>query len=211
MEELNKKNLQKAIEELQKHQPPKNLWDNIEHKLNEDAEKPLKNAIDDLPVFQPAIPFENIAQNLEEGETKTIQRYIKKYWVGIAAAITLLLVSIQLLTFQMDNVSDEQITYSESEEILPQAVAVTNNLGELNQDDEVYQVILKQCETSLIKCEKPEFQELLNHYVSLNSESKTLFSGIQNKHQEELMLPHIVRIEKEKSKVGKMLIQLLLS
>lgn len=211
MKELNKEHLQKGIEELPESKPPKDLWNNIEHKLNTDVEKHFKEAIEDLPVFEPKLPFSQIAQNLEKRKGKKVQLSAKKYWLRIAASITLFMIGFQFFTAQTDQVNQEQITYTESEEVLSEPIVISQNLLELNQDDEVYQVILKNCETSVIKCEKPEFQELLNHYLTLNSERNSLFSEIQNKQQETMMLPHIVRIEKEKSKVGKMLIQLLLS
>jgi|GEM_PF-3296984 len=211
MEEVNKKYLQKAVKELKGYQPPKSLWHNIEHGLDATAENPLKVAIEDLPNFQPNIPFESIAQKLGSEEKQSTQIYLKKYWMGIAAAITLLFVSIQFFIPQLDIEYKERITYSESEEVLPQAIAIGNTLKDLNQEDEVYQIIIKHCEASKIKCKNPEFQTLLDQYVALNVEKDTLFSEIQNKQQEALMLPHIVRIEKERSKVGKMLIQLLLS
>lgn len=210
----NRTALDRAIGELNQRKAP-DAWMDMEQRLDVDAsEYHLSRAIAKLPKRSvPEDSFDDIAQRFEHSSGKWRQI---QYWAsGIAASAILVL---GLWWYSGNVKSSERISISYSEEIQP-SVATLDVMSTVDSDDEVLLFIRQHCNLLTEKCESPRFKGLLDQYVELDTAKQDLMAQIDaNKHgtnlqdkMEAQLVNYLVRIEKEQSKVGKRLIQILMS
>ena len=213
MEEINKDNLHRAIQQLAPKGAPPNAWENLEKALDADEEMNasiLQKAIQELPQkrFEKNIFEEIIQEANEEVEEKPIQKPLKRiHWVtGIAASVTL------LIGFWLGNLnSSTTIEISYSEQVVEQETAFLPILKtQLHEEDEVLKFIQSNCKTVQQTCERPDFKELLEEYIALENDRKELLKTIKENQEPEKLMKYLVRVEKKKTELGKQLMQKLI-
>ncbi|MDO1449495.1 hypothetical protein Q0590_24680 [Rhodocytophaga aerolata] len=191
---------QYKADRVQAHLP----WEKIEHAL-ENQER-LNRAIQSLPVHKlHKDVFENIIEKTQKEKPVRSSPYL--YWIaGMAASLLL------LLSFLWQNeipASAEKIHITYREEAIPptdwQAV-----YSQLPEEDELMQFIRENCARLAMQCQEPGFRGLLEEYLELHAARQELVNQLQTHREQTQLATYLVRIEKEKTEVGKKLIQHLL-
>ena len=217
--EKGKEHLERAKENVRKeHVKAPDIWDQIANSLDQNTEtgeskenniQVLKEAINSLPRHHaPDDLFENIINPPKVQKGKTIRRF---YRVSGVAATILLIVTLGIWKKSFDGQNTvETITYSE--ETVSQAPdQFSALLSSFEQEDEVIAFVEANCLQIEIKCDSDEFKGLLLQYKELDTVKQNLMVEI-SLHQEQVQLiDYLIRVEKEKTEVGKKLIQYLLS
>ena len=213
--------LEKAKENVRKDRfEAPDIWGRIAGSLDETAEteqpeennmRVLKKAIDSLPQHRaPDNLFNNIvgATEIKREKGKSI---FHPYLVSGAAAMVLLAITIGLwLKTESRQNAQETITYSE-ETVDQQPEQFTTILSSFEQEDEVLAFVEANCLQIQLKCDSDEFKGLLLQYKELDTVKQTLMAEILLHQEQVQLINYLIRVEKEKTEVGKKLIQYLLS
>jgi hypothetical protein len=234
----NKNILKHALMELPQHKAPEQVWHRIEQAL--DKEKGLLHldrAITQYKeeIVQANLPWETIEQELESQQilnrainalptykvTKDVLESIlsktqKKepqlkhpflYWIAGLAASIILLIGFLWLNKTPASAEKIQITYRE------EAFSSTDwqaMYSQVPEEDELMQFIRENCAGLAIQCQEPGFRGLLEKYLELHAARQELLHQFKTHQEQTQLASYLVRIEKEKTEVGKKLIQHLL-
>jgi hypothetical protein len=227
-----------ALVKLPHHKAPENIWQNIEQELDrekglqhlegaitqyktqireanlpwEKIEQELENqdklnrAINALPTYKPNKDiFEDIIEKTQK--KKPQENIYLRYWIrGIAASIILLLGFFWLYDLP---VSAEKIQVTYREETILQTDWQTV-FSQFPEEDEVMQFITENCARLTQQCQAPEFKGLLDEYRELHATRQELINQLKTHREQTQLATYLVRIEKEKTEVGKKLIRHLL-
>ena len=208
MEEFGKENLIQAIGQLKNKKAPNSLWDNIEEELDENDQYEgnhiaLQKALSQLPEKKAPISFNDLITHENEIPLRKVHRFKLWHQMGIAASIALLLVSG--LYFWPK--SEEQISISYSEQKIELNQLAQFEISEEHEQDEVLSFIKANCKAFEQQCNQEAFQDLLQQYMALENDRKSLVEAIKINQGENQLIQYLVRIEKKKTKVGKQLMQ----
>ena len=228
----------RALSQLPIHEAPENIWSSIEGELDkEQGLAYLDRAIAEYTsdVKQPDFSWAKVEQVLANGEKLTdaitalpqhqmkedlfdliIEKAEKRnsknrtgflYWAsGIAASV---LLSISFYWYHIQPASIEKIQVSYSQEIINEMDGQQVDMP-FSENDEVLEFIRENCDQLTVKCQAPKFQGLLDEYLELHAARQQLMTQIALHQEQTQLVSYLVRIEKEKTEVGKQLIQYLL-
>ncbi len=213
-EESGHDNLNKAKEQLQSStlEAP-DIWDEIAGHMSEEAsnsEDVLKRAILELPVAElPADVFDQVVADVAE---KGSERWFKQPRMKWAAAIiAFLLISWFAVNINTNNEAKITETIAYSEESISTEDDIQEILSSFEHNDEVMALVESTCLPLEIKCENPEFKGLLTQYQELEDVKDNLIEEIKVHQGQSQLVDYLVRVEKEKTEIGKKLINYLLS
>ena len=213
---LKNNKLQAAITQLPVRNPDANLWNRIEKKLEkenpvEPGRENLIGAIRELPQHKPSINTWNIIEkSLEQTQAKvfSIKRFF--YPISIAASI-LLLVGLYWFYSPSNFATNEHIATVASEEIIQNTAASVIPSGNEQNDNEIMEMIKIHCNSIPESCENPYFNGLLSQYKELKASQEELQSKATENNDDSFLKKSIIKIEKEKTKVTKKLVEYLIS
>ena len=171
----------------------------------------LQDAIDSLPSHQaPDGLFEKIVGPTTIQKEKGKPLYRRLYRISGVAATVLLLITLGLW-LRTPNQENRLETITYSEETIQPSENFNALLSSFEEQDEVLAFVEANCLQIELKCENDEFKGLLLQYKELDTVKQNLLTEI-TLHQEQVQLiDYLIRVEKEKTEVGKKLIQYLLS
>lgn len=209
------KSLQEGVEEVrQETLKAPDIWSDIEADLDDqpyqEFNRPvLKEAIDGLPLLKaPQLDL----NNLTETDNPSFFRRNLSVISGIAASLSLI-ASVLFFTINLEGEEQETVSITYSEEVGEEdidALTVIEDF-EANTEDEVLTFIKENCTDLIARCEDPEFKGLLDHYIELEDARNHLLQEVKsNRHQVQLV-NYLIEVEKEKTEIGKALIQSLMS
>jgi hypothetical protein len=216
---LNEGNLIKqkdALPKLTELSPSHDLWSKIEQRLdselpNEKNKNNLKRAISELPTYLPSEEsWKLINKKIANKEPKIIS--INQWYTKLSYAASIAVV-VALSVFYVMNSShtlDEKVTTAYSEEI--------NETEQFNQvytknpakEDEVLKLVEAQCSDFSEVCDNDYFKGLLKQYEELKSIEIQTQKMLENNSEEITIQNSLIRIDKEKTKISKKIIQLLI-
>ena len=211
---------EKAMDNIKKDQiKAPDMWDQITNSLDQITETgqseehniaALQKAIRSLPRHQaPDDLFDKIINTTKEPieKRKSLGRL---YRISGVAATVLLVITLSFWSKnQNQENTGETITYSE--ETIQSSDNFNALLSSFEQKDEVLAFVEANCLQIELKCENDEFKGLLSQYKELDTVKQSLIAEI-TLHQEQVQLiDYLIRVEKEKTEIGKKLIQYLLS
>jgi hypothetical protein len=225
--------LRQAIRQLPIQSPPSRVWERIEQALEKDQghafpdqasleahwalvkatvqaseqrqDAILRRAIRQLPHYHAGEhSFEQLSDRLPQ--PKPVRTGGWHWAAGIAASI---LVLLTLFWFGQPDKSAERILVTYSQETahpMDWSPIVVESTG----DDEVLAFIRANCDQVAIRCQAPRFKGLFEEYLELQAAKQELENQIRLHQRQPELVRYLVRIEKEKTQVGKQLIQYLL-
>ena len=221
-EEQGREHLEKAAESI-KHDYIKapEIWNQLTKSLDQAGEtvRPeaqelnraaLEKAIKTLPLQKaPGDLFENIVDPaiLTTKKGKASSRIYRIS--GMAATVLLILTFGLWLRFQNQQDTGEIITYSE--ETIQPSESFGSIVSSFDQNDEVLDFVEANCLQIALKCDNDEFKGLLLQYKELTTAKETLMAEIALHQEQVRLIDYLIRVEKEKTEIGKKLIQYLLS
>ncbi|PSR53432.1 hypothetical protein AHMF7605_07780 [Adhaeribacter arboris] len=229
--------LQRAIAQLPSYPAPAKVWPLMEQTLDQERNpQPLHQAVQELKttILLAPLAWENLEEKLNQQEelvadkntvpegktTPSIFRGMRKragkaaqpvfargYVFYAVVACILLFLGVFWYYQTIELPQEPSLTYSQ-EIVAP--LNLTLFEASLSDEDEVLDFVRENCQTLQEKCTNSKFRGLLNEYLELEAARHEL-TGQLNQHQEQTQLMnYLVRIEKEKTEVGKQLLQLLL-
>ena len=197
------------------------IWDKITESLDQMDEmtesedlnpRILKDAVNALPQHQsPGNLFDNIIDRVETGKKSKKLIFNRRYQLSGIAAMILLVMSISFWLNRDTSQKDTNGIITYSEEIVPPADNINTLLSSFEQEDEVLAFVEANCLQIELKCDNDEFKGLLSQYKELDTVKQTLMAEIAAHREQVRLMDYLVRVEKEKTEVGKKLIQYLLS
>jgi hypothetical protein len=225
--------LREALSHLPTLPAPARVWPQIAAALNQEQGRPYLDqalqAMEATPLKAPlawedlekklvqqerlaaavaALPAHKIEKDLFRRIRRAVQRPpARRYWLSGAAAAVLLTLAFSWLAGPGQGPDRETITYSQ--EVLSYQEPVVLESG--TQPDEVLGFIRANCRALQGKCATPRFQGMLNQYLELEAAKQELADQLKNHREQTQLVNYLVRIEKEKTEVGKQLIQYLIS
>ncbi len=195
--------------------PPADLWSKIENKLDEQEQKEinrahLDKAIHELPKYAPdKNVWSTIATNLkEEKQAKVVSmsKWLKP--LSYAACLALLVGAAWFYTIsKQNNGSSGKITIAYNEEIVSGSGGMEPLKIDTGSDDEVLKMIETQCSSLPDACANPYFKGLLNQYQELKKVQIETQKVMDENSDEITLKKSMIRIEMEKTKISKKLIQ----
>jgi hypothetical protein len=179
--------------EWPKYQPSPEVWSAI------DSELELKRALGELPTYQP--PFE-LWTNLSEvstDRTQTNRFHGVKFWLKIAAGITLLIVAGIAAQMLIDNESNVEYSVEwtdadEATESYPSGISGN-------------EMIAKLCATAKEICNTPDFVALENELVRLETARKEVEEQMSPYGDNQDLERLLTRIELEHAEIIKQMSQ----
>ncbi|MCG8319261.1 MAG: hypothetical protein MI921_07160 [Cytophagales bacterium] len=218
--EQGQEHLEKAMEsiKLEEIKAP-DIWRKISGALDKvgETDQPdehntsaLKAAIRTLPQYSaPGDLFDHVV-NPARKTTEKGKSFKRLYRIsGVAATVVLVLTLGFWLKNQNQKETGETITYSE--ETIQSSDHFNALISSFEEKDEVLAFVEANCLQVELKCENAEFKGLLLQYKELDTVKQSLIAEI-TLHQEQVQLiDYLIRVEKEKTEIGKKLIQYILS
>ncbi len=189
------------------------IWEEIASRLSEENEKSednLQKAILDLPKNE--LPVDIFGETIEAISKEKSLNWYQQPMVKWAAAVVLVMIVGWAMTdsyFESSTQPTESITYTE--EIADTEEDIMSILVGFQKEDEVMALVESTCLPLEIKCENPEFQGLLTQYKELEGVKENLIAEIKVHQDQSQLVDYLVRVEKEKTEIGKKLIYYLLS
>jgi hypothetical protein len=203
-QEQGRQHLNQALVDYQQALLPSPLsWEALENRLVQ--QQRLSAAVASLPAY--TLKKDLFGRILRQVAGPKPQRSLQAYWLSGVAAAVLLVLGFFWLSRPPEDAGTVKVTYSQ--ETLP-ALELAPLEARLGENDEVLGFIRENCRRLQGPCASPRFQGLLHQYLELDAATQEL-AGQLNRHQEQTQLVgYLVRIEKEKTEVGKKLIQYLI-
>ena len=218
--EQGQEHFERAMDNIKKDKTKApDIWNKITNSLDqvgetgqpEERNMPvLEEAIRSLPQHQaPDNLFDKVVNPVKTAPEKG-KPFRHLYRIsGVAATVLLVItLSVWLKTKNQENTS-ETITYSE--ETIQLSDNFNSLLSSFEQKDEVLAFVEANCLQIELKCENDEFKGLLLQYKELDTVKQTLIAEIILHQEQVQLIDYLIRVEKEKTEVGKKLIQYLLS
>ena len=221
-DEQGREHLEKAAESIRKdHIKAPNIWKQLTKSLDQVGKAGLpdeqelnrtvlEKSIKALPLHKaPGNLFEKIVAPAKPTPKKG-RSFGRIYQLsGMAATVLLVLAFGFWLKFQNQQDRSEIITYSE--ETIQPSEGFGSILSSFDQNDEVLAFVEANCLQIALKCDNDEFKGLLLQYKELNTAKETLMAEIALHQEQVQLIDYLIRVEKEKTEIGKKLIQYLLS
>jgi hypothetical protein len=207
MEEKNHIYLQRAIQELPGMEPDAQLWKAIESQL--DFEQALPKAIASLPLLEPdEDSWANLERHLPAKKAAVKQARAIHLFSYISAAACIVLILVAGLFFLRTSAPKPTLSYSQEMYMgelpgtsLEQAGAIQEALG----------FIQTSCESQLLVCRTPQFQQLKGQLDELNKEMQLLKQQQTVYGQEPEFIKAQIKLENLQAQITKELIQLIVS
>jgi hypothetical protein len=207
MEEKNRKHLQKAIQELPEIEPDEHLWKGIEVQLN--FEDVLPKAIASLPLLEPdEESWANLERHLPAKKLVKRQARIIHLFSYISAAACIVLMIAAGIFFLRTSPAKPTLSYSQEmyveepqDSSFEQAGAIQEALG----------FIQTSCESQLLVCHTPQFQQLKGQLDELNKEMQLLKQQQTLYGQEPEFIKAQIKLENLQAQITKELIRLIVS
>ena len=205
MEEINKKTLIEALSSLREHEPPDDIWDNVnmELKLGLDEFFP-KEALYDLPEYDPPTQvWSGIVRELwHQGHPKIVKLNWRKP-LAIAASLALLLTAYFLIK-EVDPPLEISLKYS-SEKVDDALLK-----KDWKDDEEAFEIYHELCTTKKYICEHPEFQMLQQEFDELSEAMNEIELAIGDFGTNTDLIVQIKEIELERTDIFKKMMVMLI-
>lgn len=219
-QEINPEVLKQAIDNLPIHQAPDFNWTAID----EDPEKALKDAIKGLPTHEaPSFIWDHVEAGLDHSfelisppdalwdkidEELEKDRYFDRVrkipiWKSVAAAAAIALF-FWTATGTL-NPTTESSAFLYSEELVDDEL----NFGEMDEDEEAFEMINELCKEAALVCEQTDFKELKFELDELNDARNEIKEIITSFNEEPELLAQLTDIEMQRSEVLKKMIAIL--
>ena len=200
--EGNRHYLQKAIHDLPQYNPRPELFDKIEKELQE---LKSKKAIGQLPTHSPSDELWNkIELQLDQKQVRVIPiQQWAKYSLRIAASVILLLGAYWIYHYTQPIKENTEISYSTETVIEPGEEINEIAYNENNAAEFIRTSCLKQPDV----CSQPQVDALKTQLDELENEQTRLKESLEQDKDNAELIKSLIKIEKEKTKVSKKLIQ----
>lgn len=207
MKEHNKKTLIEALSSLKEHEPPEDVWMNIERDMEpENTDSIPEELLKSLPEYNPPeLVWKNIEKKLSEKKTGRIIPIGWKQSLAIAASLAFLLV----FYWQMNKksaIEPENVSLTFSQE----AVDPMLLNRDWNEDEEVFKEYLSICQEKTFICEQPEFKQLQEELEELTMAKEELAEAVGNYGTDPELILQIKEIELERTGILKKMIVMLI-
>ncbi len=210
MKELHEDTLQKALNQLPKHEAPAELWPLIVKAM--DQGKKLHQVLGRMPQHQaPDAVWEHIVGQLDADRATRIQPRAK--WVALrwlmsaAAAIVFLLTGTWWVLQQQEDLRDSPAVFVETITQDTVDVAITAIVEEL--EDEGFTYIQALCEQKAPLCEVPEFKVLKSELDELTEAKNELRMALGQYGDDPELATQLVRIEQERSELLQQIMEMI--
>jgi hypothetical protein len=207
MDEKNHIHLQKAIEELPEMEPDAHLWKGIEAQL--DFEEALPKALASLPLLEPdQESWANLERHLPAKKVAERQAKTIHLFSYLSAAACLVLIMAAGIFFLHSSPARPTLSYSQEIYMEEPQVASPKQTGAIQ---EALGFIQTSCESQLLVCRTPQFQQLKGQLDELNKEMQLLKQQQTLYGQEPEFIKAQIKLENLQAQITKELIQLIVS
>ena len=196
--------LEGALKDMERKQKaPDHLWENLQDALEEfKYADPLSNAIQSLPTYTAPIQYQEIYPLKER---KLLHHTFSRWFSGIAAG---LLILAGVYYFYAG--SKEQVTLiTTTEQLTTNKDMISLTIDQLSGEDEILKLIESHSIQVSAQYESPKFKGLYAYYLELDDSKKELLTVI-SVNQDVHLVDYLIRVEKEKTEVGKQLLQMII-
>ncbi|MEM1408924.1 MAG: hypothetical protein AAGG59_19225 [Bacteroidota bacterium] len=194
MHKENRRNLDKAIDELKELKAP-DIWYEIANDLDFAKDENLISAIEDLKDSEAPDIWLPIEASLPKPKFRS-----KLNW-SIAASVSILFVSAFLFYKSLSDSASETISYS-TEEVDFFETSLDISLDE-GDEDKILDYVKKNCRRLSQTCQNPEFKGLLEAYIELADAKKQLENELSKGANQPQLMKYLIRVEKNQTQVGK--------
>lgn len=200
------KDISKAIQQLSDFKAPDFIWEQVSKRLdNAENQTPLQKAIMELPTHS-APP--GVEDHLFPENSKSKRVHFNNLYAWLSGVAALLVFTVGILFYWG---SSEKVTVTSSEEVITDPrLTMGEFLNQFSEEDEITVLVESQCELLVAKCQSKEFETLYQYYLELSASRQELIDAINHTHQLQLM-DYLIRVEKEKTEIGKKLLQILIA
>jgi hypothetical protein len=204
MKEFNKKTLIEALSSMPEHEPPDDLWVNLEAQMQDDLPHSL---FQQLPTYDPPQHlWKNISQQLDpkgRGEARLIPMRWKR---ALAVAASLLAITFAIWLFQAKQAEPIAFTVSHTTETVDDLLLE----NDWDEDEEAFRHFIEICEAKKYICEQPEFKQLQTELNELTQAKEELTAALGDFSSNPELIAQIKEIELERTDVlKKMMIMLI--
>ena len=199
MKEVNRTNLQRAIQALPAYQPPEEIWDLISSELNrESGERPLREAVGHLRTYEPP---EFVWEGIEKGLSEPLPSHtkIRRLYPRIAAAVAAVLLILAAVQFWPEQTAAPLVVYSVEETSAPAAVFV----ADWDADEDLISEVIDRFESSPKAIHSAGYDSLKEELEELNEAKEELETIMQKYGQDAGTVEQLKEIELERTDVIK--------
>ena len=203
MEEKNKHILEKAFEQLPEFKADASIWDNIEYRLNNEANEKnyeaLKQSLNQLTSFKADESIWNKIEKELDSKSDTVNKF---HFLKIAASVIIVIgLGILINKILTRNSEKEFIAFSQ-ETIADNEIEVYS--PELEK--EMNELIRQQCLIQPDICMNPVFTELNKELSDLTKSLDEIKMLSKNSTSDPETNKYVLRIQKERAEVSKKLL-----
>ncbi|UII20195.1 hypothetical protein [Fulvivirga ligni] len=204
MKEINKEELDKALNSLPERNIPVNSWEELSATL--DFEDEVSEKLPDVPeyAFDGGI-WKNIEEEMDRSEGKKAARGIQRYFIYATSVAAALVICFYFYNQNETNV-DVNITYSEVAMVKEPVLAAEESDG-----DEALKYIEYVCSLQVQTCQNPEFKALQSQLTELNEEMSELDQMLTNNADNPYLIKAKGKVQTLKADVTKKLISIITS
>jgi hypothetical protein len=192
MQELNRKALTDAIQQLPHYEPEEQVWNGISSELD------LKDAVQALPQYAPPAGLWSSIE--EEISTPAVERKrLPPLRIYIAAAASVaLLITAGLFLMDTQKGSNEAITYHKS--VVEGQWAYENSW---DSDEQDLMAVVYMFKKDPVARQANTYQELLDEWAELNEAKAEIREMMKKYGQDEQLISALGKIERNRSAVVK--------
>lgn len=199
MKEVNRTNLQRAIQELPTYEPPEGIWQHISGELDREAsERPLREAIGQLRTYQPpGFVWEGIEKSLSEPVPAPGK--IRPLYPRIAAAAAAVLLILAAVRFWPEQTDRPQVVYTVEETSTPAPMLV----ADWDADEDLISDLIDRFDSSPKAAHSAGYESLKEELEELNEAKEELEMIMQKYGQDAGTVEQLKEIELERTDVIK--------
>jgi hypothetical protein len=197
-QEKNRSTLKQALDRLPQYEPGKQLWRNIEAKIEQPAAGDDNLPLAHLPAYTPPPDvWNNISRNLEadkKEKRRPLLSYLSSRWMQAAAALVLLIAAgIWLMREPGPRI---QMAYAQEE------MSQFGQLIDWNEEEASFERIEKE----LAAANRPELNLLKEELTELTAAKQEVVEMMQSYGQDPKLINQLGDIERERSEVYRQII-----